>query len=198
MGSLRVRSFVACAAFGLGLSLTSLASAAPSPVFNGGCELSGVATFDKPVSNETKKNGGRFKTQPGLGNCVGDLTVGRHELGIASYPVRAVARGVGDFSCASGTLAGRGRIVILDEVGKRLRVRGRPVIFRAGFTMTHAVVGGTVAYSGTQDTLATGIYNFTPSAGAVTNCELAGERSLPMAVRFNTQGDFIGRARRKR
>ena len=84
-------------------------------------------------------------------------------------------------------------MLFLGENGKPLRVRGRTVEIRARIEMAHSVAGGTIEFFGARGTTAGGVYNFTPSAGAVAGCAAAGDRSLPMAVRMSTRGEFVSR-----
>lgn len=172
---------------------TASASSSTRPSFDGSCELTGVAHFDRPVTNESEQNGGTFRSQPGLGNCVGVLRAGRRRFDSREWSVRARARARGEFSCISGNLAGSATMVFLRANGKPLRVRGRRVEIKARIEMAHTVVGGTIEFSGARDTTAGGVYSFTPSLGAVSGCAEDGDRSLPMAVRMSTRGEFVSR-----
>lgn len=161
-----------------------------APSFDGACEISGVATFDHPVTNETEANGGRFRSQDGLSNCVGELSAGGEDLGSGTWPVRARARVTGPLSCISGTLNGRARITVLDGEGLALRIAGRKVKGWARIEMRHAVAAGGITFFGAGGSRAEGVYHFTPSASAVAGCAAAGDTQLPMAVRFATSGAF--------
>jgi len=192
--SRRFRSgLAALAVAGIFLGPSAAASGAARPSFDGSCELSGVADFDRPVTNETEPNGGTFHSQPGLGNCVGTLRARGRLLGSRDWSVRARARAGGEFSCLTGSLRGSATMLFLGENGKPLRVRGRTVEIRARIEMAHSVAGGTIEFFGARGTTAGGVYNFTPSAGAVAGCAAAGDRSLPMAVRMSTRGEFVSR-----
>jgi len=161
-----------------------------APTFDGSCELSGVATFDHPVTNAPESNGGTFRSHKGLANCVGDLSAGGRDLGSGTWPVRAHARATGTFSCASGSLTGRARIVVLGDDGRAIKVRGKRVRGWARIEMQHAVASGSISFLGRRDSRAEGVYNFTPSAAAIANCAAKGDKQLPMAVRFTTTGKF--------
>ncbi len=179
------------------LASASPASAAQRPSFNGSCELSGVVDFDRPVTNERTRNGGTFRTQPGLGNCIGTLRAGGKSLGSRPWSVRARARGRGEFSCLTGSLRGGATMTFLRRNGAPLRVDGRTVKIRARIVLRHALVAGTIEFFGARGTTAGGVYNFTPSVGAVAGCARGGDRSLPMAVRMSTHGKFISLPRRR-
>lgn len=196
---MRIR-VVALAVVAIGFSTVSepvAAQAAKRAFFDGSCELSGVARFDHPVTNNVEPNGGTFRTQPGLGNCIGTLRVGNRTLGTQEWAVRARARARGDFSCLSGSLGGRAVTLFLGEDGKPLRVRGRRVRVRGLIAMAHAVAAGSIEFLGGRGSTAGGVYNFTPSGGAVAGCAQNGDKSLPMAVRFTTRGEFASLRRRR-
>jgi len=194
--SSRCRSgLAALAVAGVFLGPSAAASDAARPSFDGSCELSGVAEFDRPVTNETESNAGTFRSQPGLGNCIGTLKAGGKLLGSREWSVRARARARGEFSCVTGSLRGTARMLFLRDNGKPLRVRGRRVEIRAHIEMAHSVAAGTIEFFGARGTTAGGVYNFTPSLGAVAGCAADGDRSLPMAVRMSTRGEFVSRRR---
>lgn len=172
------------------------ASASPRPSFDGSCELSGTATFDHPVTNTVERNGGTFRSQPGLGNCIGTLRVGGEELGTQTWAVRARARARGEFSCITGSLGGRASMLFLGEGGKPIRVSGRRVKIRAHIAMAHAVAAASIEFLGARGTSAGGAYNFTPSAGAIAGCAQQGDSSLPMAVRMTTRGELVSLRKR--
>lgn len=185
-----VMAAVAIGALVLVPGLTTAAGKRVAPSFNGSCELSGVATFDHPVTNATEENGGRFRSQEGLANCVGELSAGGVDFGSGTYPVKARARATGPLSCTSGTLRGRSRIVVLGEDGRALKVGDRRVRGWAEIELRHAIAAGGISFFGAGDSRAEGVYNFTPSVGAVANCAGPGDKQLPMAIRFSTTGDF--------
>lgn len=185
-----VAAVAVAGAFAVLACMAEAAGKRVAPSFDGSCELSGVATFDHPVTNTTEANGGRFRSQEGLANCVGDLSAGGVDFGSGTYPVKARARATGTLSCASGSLAGRARIAVLGDDGRTLKVDGRRVRGWAQIQMEHAVAAGRITFFGKGDSQADGVYNFTPSAAAVANCAAKGDKQLPMAVRFTTDGEF--------
>ncbi len=88
-------------------------------------------------------------------------------------------------------------MTFLRRIGAPLRVGGRAVKIRARIILRHSVVAGTIEFFGARGTTAGGVYNFTPSVGAVAGCARDGDRSLPMAVRMSTHGKFISLPRRR-
>jgi hypothetical protein len=181
----------------LTIALGADAEAAMRPSIDGSCELSGVARFDHPATNAVEANGGTFHSQAGLGNCIGTLRLNGSDLASGQIPVRARARATGDFSCLSGGLGGRAVMTFLDQAGSPLRVNGRKVKVRSRIAMAHAVAAGSIEFLGAGGSSAGGIYNFTPSGGAIAGCAQGGDSSLPMSVRYTTRGEFQSLRRRR-
>jgi len=180
----------------VGVLVPASASAA-RPAFDGSCELSGIARFGHPVTNDVEPNRGKFRSQPGLGNCLGTLSIGDRVFEGTQWPVRARARATGEFSCLTGSLGGRASVVFLDGDGKPLRAHGRKVRIRAVIAMAHAVAAGSIEFAGAKGSSAGGTYNFTPSLGAVAGCAEGGDESLPMTVRYSTRGKLVSLGRRR-
>ncbi len=188
------RRVAACAALAVvgtvGVAVPGAAAASQAPRFNGLCELTGTAQFASPVTNATTENSATFRSEDGLANCTGELEVAGKSLGSAIWPVRAEARASGAFSCIAGSLQGGASITVLGPGGAPLVVDGQVATARADVRLDHAVVGGTISFSGANGTSAGGLYNFTPSIAAIGQCAAGGDEALQMAVRFTTFGWF--------
>ena len=113
-----MRTVMASAACVLALGVAAPAASAGTATFSGSCAITGVSTFDPPLTGTHQIIKYDFKSgSPAEGDADGTRCSGTlNGKSVSDVPVKASVAGEGDLSCSSGesTTPGKGSIVFPD------------------------------------------------------------------------------------